>query len=67
MEQRPRGCVVEVSGVAGGQKTVQNPTCSPGAKPRREGLGELLNAAEFPAGPVAFTNDLVRGSGAPFR
>lgn len=66
MEPRPRGCVVEVSGVAGGQETVQNLTCSPGAKPRGEGLGEPLNS-NLPVGWVAFTGDLVRGSGAPFR
>lgn len=65
MEPWPRGCVVEVSGVAGGQETVQNLLCSPGAKPGGEGLREPLNS-DLAAGWVAFTGDLVRGSGAPF-
>lgn len=57
-----RCCMVEVSGIAGGQEIVQNLICSPGG----EGLGEPLNS-DLPAGWVVFTGDLVRGSGAPFR
>lgn len=49
MEPRPRGYVVEVSEVAGGQGTVQNLTCSPGTVERRV-WGSLSTPTSLRAG-----------------